>query len=167
MTVKINQITTILLFSAIIAASNAVSVQASIQDDIRYENRADFICGIPDQSRETKAHHDTSITIFNPNDFPVMVNNFLALDTQEIVVKPQLTDRYLNVLLSPKRNFTISCQYIKAMFFSNQTEYQHSQEYFKGYMQSNSRGYLGIAFNYTTSSILNSAKSQGRPNAEN
>jgi hypothetical protein len=167
MTVKINHFIRILFFTVIIEASSFLSVQASIQEAIRYENKADFICGIPNQSSETKVLHDISITIFNPNDFPVMVNNFLALDAEDIVLKLELTDRYFSVLVSPKRNFTISCHYIKALFFPDQAEYQHSQEYFKGYIQSSSSGYLGIAFNYTKSSILNSRNIQGRQNEEN
>ncbi|MCB9756940.1 MAG: hypothetical protein H6753_00775 [Candidatus Omnitrophica bacterium] len=167
MTVKINQLIKILLFAAIIAASTVVSVQAYIQDPIEYENRADFICGTTDQHGELRTRHDILITIFNPNDFPVMVNNFLFWDIEESRIVPDLTDRYFSVLVSPKRKFTISCQYIAAMFFPDQLEYQQSQNYFKGSMQSKSMGYLGVAFNYTTSSILNSANSQGRSNEEN
>lgn len=167
MTVKINHFIKILVLTAVIEASSIVSVQASLQDDIRYQNKADFICGITGQDSELRTRHDVLITMFNPNDFPVMVNNFISLDAEVSLIKPDLNDRYLNILLSPKRNFVISCHDIEDMFFPDHADNQQSQEYFKGYMHSQSRGYLGIAFNYINSSILKSNNLQGRQNEKN
>lgn len=167
MTIKIQRFIKIPLFTALMAVSTCVNVQAHIHDAIAYQNKADFICGTKGQHSETKIRHEIFITIFNPNDFPVMVNNIFFWDIDKSLIKPQLTDSSFSVRVSPKRKYAINCDYIRTMFFPDQIEHQNSQEYFKGSIQSNSRGYLAMAFNYTHSFILNSDISQEGPNEEN
>lgn len=156
---------TFMLILTILHSTIVVNSEArSDEDNIRYENTTDFVCGVSNTD-EAVTNHDMLIIFRNSNDFPVMLNNYLKL-SDEVMVKPELNERYLNVLISPNREFKIDCRYIYEMFYQDMLE-KKNLEIFNGNIRSKNTGALEIAMDYTSSSILKSDIAQRRGNEIN
>ncbi len=136
----------------------------SNEDYIRYENTADFVCGFSNTD-EAVTKHDMLIIFRNSNDFPVMLNNYLVLG-DDVMVKPELNERYLNVLISPNRDFKIDCRYIYEMFYQDMFD-KKNLEIFNGNIRSKNIGALEIVMDYTSSSMLTGGIAQRRGNEIN
>lgn len=139
----------IMLTMLYIFFSNINSQAESNLKGVRYKNSADFICEIPNQNIDVTTQQDMLISFHNPNDFPVMLNNIVKLTDQNGVDAPELVDRYLNVLIDPKRNFKINCQYINDLFFANVKKDTNTSISFDVSMRSKSVRYLEIVMEYS------------------
>jgi len=117
-----------------------------------YENTTDFMCGISKDNNGSSAQYDISITFFNPHEFPIMVNNLILLSDLYGMSMPPLTERYLNVLISPGRTFELSCNYIKELFFPQLKESPSAWQ-FNGHLRSRTARLLDMVMQFSSESI--------------
>ncbi len=154
-----------IMFLTILDSNIVVNSQARSKENyIHYENTTDFVCGFSNTD-EAVTNHEMFIIFRNSNDFPVMLNNYLKL-SDEVMVKPELNEKYLNVLISPNRDFRIDCQYIYDMFYQDMAE-KKNLEIFNGNIRSKNMGALEIAMDYTSSSRFKSDIAQKSGNEIN
>lgn len=149
-----------MMIFTILHLSIVVNSEARTDEDfIRYENTADFVCGFSNTD-ETVTNHEMSIIFRNSNDFPVMLNNHLTV-SDDLMVKPELNEKYLNVLISPNRDFEINCRYIYEMFYQDIVE-KDNLKIFNGNIRCKNVGALEIAMDFRSSSISKSDIAQRR-----
>lgn len=146
----------VLFFCVVFFVSQRVSFGATInQTPMRYENSSDFMCGFAEKNDDLVTSNNMLIKFYNPHDFPVMLNSIVSLTEQFGLNKPEFKDRYLNVIISPKRDFQIDCGYIYDLFFKDSLESAViSEQSFNGNFYAKNVSHLDVFMEHSTDSRL-------------
>jgi hypothetical protein len=126
----------------------AYAFRPSKKDSKVHKNSFDFVCGV-NTPKDTAILQGVALSFYNPNDFAVMLNNFVTVTFEDGHVQPEFPQRYLNVLLSPKRNFKVNCDYLGRLFFPDGSRSSQGFPAFRGSFYSKSMRYLDIILRYT------------------
>ncbi|MCA9400031.1 MAG: hypothetical protein KC713_00260 [Candidatus Omnitrophica bacterium] len=83
----------------------------------KYSYSYDFICGLKNKFNSEPYPALTVIEITNTQNKTILIRNFLDLETSQLERLPEIRQKVLNVILSPKQSFQITCEKIFDNFY--------------------------------------------------